>query len=224
VTHAANQLALVARWADELAHEIRNPFHAMVINLELVKRRAGDAEAVRERAEIVVSEAHGVHGLIDSLLNLIRPWRDTDTADIDTVLDALLPLFRARASLHHLDFDYRSGDGPAAVALAPAALMLTVLNLVDNAFDAAAGGGRIRVAWTGEADTVVLRVADSGPGFGGLEGDPFEMGVTGRPGRPGLGLAVCRDLVRQAGGSLVVEEAGDGAGTTLALTVPRPAG
>lgn len=219
-----NQLALLARWADELAHEIKNPFHAMVINLELVKRRAGDAEPARERAEIVESELHRVHGLIDSLLKLIRPWPDTGTADVHTVLEPLLPVFRTRADLHHLDFDYRSGDGPAAVALPPAALMLTVLNLVDNAFDAAAEGGRIGITWTGEDHGVVVRVTDSGPGIRGLDGDPFEVGVSGRPGRAGLGLAVSRELVRQAGGSLVVEESGADDGTTLALVVPRPGG
>ncbi|MFO7895262.1 MAG: HAMP domain-containing sensor histidine kinase [Longimicrobiales bacterium] len=216
-----NQLALFSRWAEELAHEIKNPFHAMVINLELVKRRAGDVEPARERAEIVESELHRVHALIDSLLKLIRPWPDTDAANVHTVLDPLLPVFRTRADLHHLDFDYRSGDGPAAVALPPAALMLTALNLVDNAFDAVAEGGWIRIGWAAEDDAVVIRITDSGPGLGGLDGDPFEVGVSGRPGRPGLGLAVSRELARQAGGSLVVEESGGDEGTTLALVVPH---
>jgi signal transduction histidine kinase len=230
----ANHLALLARWADELAHEIKNPFHAMVINLELVKRRAGeDAEGARERAQVVESEIHRVHGLIDSLLTLARPWPATETAHVGTVLDALLPVFRARATLHHITFEHEPGDGPAAVALPPADLALVLLNLVDNAIDAAregaagpdeAGEGRwIRVAWEPGEDAVVVRVTDSGPGFGGLDGDPFDAGV-GRAGRDGLGLAVSRALLEAAGGTLGVE--GDGAdgdptSTTLAATLPR---
>src|SRR5690606_30390207 len=34
-----NKLALVERLADDLAHEIKNPLHAMVINLEVLRRR-----------------------------------------------------------------------------------------------------------------------------------------------------------------------------------------
>ncbi|NIP60786.1 MAG: hypothetical protein GWO00_23330, partial [Gemmatimonadetes bacterium] len=56
-------LELVSRWADDLAHEIKNPLHAMVINLELVKRRATgeDAGALIQRAEVVESELYRVH-------------------------------------------------------------------------------------------------------------------------------------------------------------------
>src|SRR5690606_25840506 len=70
----ANRMDLVARWADDLAHEIKNPLHAMVINLELVKRRAGsgDREPLVDRVEVVEAELHRVHHLVESLLRLVR--------------------------------------------------------------------------------------------------------------------------------------------------------
>ncbi len=222
-----NHLALLGRWADELAHEIKNPFHAMVINLELVKRRA-DGDGARERAEVVEAELYRVHGLIDSLLKLARPWPATETANVGAVLEVLLPVFRARAALHHIDFAHDPREGPAAVALPPADLALVLLNLMDNAIDAVregeereAGGEekRIRLSHERGDGVVVLRVTDSGPGFGALAGDPFAPGV-GRAGREGLGLAVSRGLLEAAGGTLVVEADGEPS-TTLVATLPR---
>lgn len=226
---ATNHLALLARWADDLAHEIKNPFHAMVINLELVKRRAGDVDAATERAEVVESELHRVHGLIDSLLKVVRPWPEGDHVTAAAVFGALLPVFQARAGLHHIDYRHRPGDGPAGVPMPAADLALLLLNLVDNAVDAALDGdgtaGAAPDRWIHTAvevgdHNVVIRVTDSGPGFPALDGDPFAAGVSGWSGRPGLGLAVSRQLVEAVGGTLVAEGERDD-GTTVVARLPR---
>ena len=221
-----NQLELVARWADELAHEVKNPFHAMLINLELVKRRAGeDGDAARERAEVVESELQRVHGLIDSLLRLIRPWPAAEKVNVGTVLDALLPAFRARASLHHIELDYENDAGPAGVPIPPADLALLLLNLVDNAIDAAREAGeapRVRIRCAREDDAVILRVTDNGGGVSDPDG-AFASGV-GREGRGGLGLAVSRGLVEAGGGTLTLEPNPEGPGATARATFPPAAG
>ena len=217
---AVNHLAMVARWSDALAHEIKNPFHAMVINLELVKRRAGDAEGLRERAEVVESELHRVHALIDSVLRLVRPWPATASVDVDAAFEALLPAVRARAALQQLDYEHEPGGAPAAIA--PADFALILLNLLDNAMDALPKGGRLRTRSARDDDSVTVRITDDGPGLDALEGDPFAAGTTGREGRPGLGLAVSRQLARDAGGDLVASAPRDGAGAELILTLPRP--
>lgn len=213
-----NHLELVSRWAEDLAHQIKNPFHALVINLELVKRRAGDREGVTERAEVVESEIHRVHELVDSLLAVVRPWPETDTADVDRVFDALLPVVRARASLRLIAYQHEPGGG--TVAMPPADLALVILNLVDNAMDAFDDPGRIRTRCAREDHGTRITVADDGSGLGDVPGDPFERGVTGRPGRAGLGLAVTRTLVRRAGGSVAITAHDDGPGVTVEVTLP----
>jgi signal transduction histidine kinase len=198
----ANQLELVSRWADDLAHEIKNPLHAMVINLELVKRRAGgeDPESLIERAEVVEGELHRVHILVDSLLRLVRPWPETDTADVDAVFEDLLPVFEARTRIRKVEYHHRPGGD--TVSMQPAALAQVLLNLVDNAIDALPEGGRLVTTCGADGDAVRIEVVDDGPG---LPRD-LEVGDTGpgsnRPGdRSGLGLVVVGRLVREAGGS-----------------------
>src|SRR5690606_31396497 len=69
---------LVSRLADDLAHEIRNPLNAIVINLEVLRGRVqrGDTAAALERIAVVEQETRRLHLIVDRLLQLLRPERD----------------------------------------------------------------------------------------------------------------------------------------------------
>lgn len=216
----ANRLDLVSRWADDLAHEIKNPLHAMVINLELVKRRAGDAnpEPLIERAKVVESELHRVHALVDSLLKLVRPWPDAGSATVQQVFEALLPVFQARARIRKVRYEHQSGS--AIVAMSPGDLAQVLVNLVDNAIDATPEGGLVRTTVQKEKEhhDARITVQDGGPGFS------LDPGTTPRPpepvdGRAGVGLAVSHRLLEGVGGSLRLAPM-NGGGTEATVTIP----
>lgn len=218
---SANRMALVSRWADDLAHEIKNPLHAMVINLELVKRRAGSAEPapIVERAEIVEAELHRVHALIDSLLRVVRPWPEQESADAERVFEMLLPLVRARTRIRKLTYDHHPGRGRAAIA--PGDLALALLNLLDTAIEATPGGGRVATRCETEEEVVRITITDSGAGLSSPEADhEVHAGVPDRAGQEGVGLAVTGRLIREAGGELRVEPAASGGGTVATIILP----
>jgi two-component system, NtrC family, nitrogen regulation sensor histidine kinase NtrY len=218
----ANRMDLVARWADDLAHEIKNPLHAMVINLELVKRRAGggDPEALVDRIEVVESELHRVHTLVESLLRLVRPWPERQATDVDQVFQDILPVMEARARIRKVEL--RHSPGGSMVAMAPGLLTLVLLNLVDNALEASRENDRLLTACHLELDQVRITVRDTGAGLpDGPREALFEPGGSERPGHSGLGLAIARRLVREAGGELTLEAAPDGPGTVVTIVLPR---
>ena len=98
---------LVSRLADDIAHEIKNPLNAIVINLEVLKVRIArsDADAALERVAVVEHEARRLHELVDRLIQLLRPEREeASSLALDQVLDELLPLVEARARLARNEF------------------------------------------------------------------------------------------------------------------------
>jgi signal transduction histidine kinase len=101
-------------------------------------------------------------------------------------------------------------------------LCLIANNLVQNAVSATEPGRRIDVSLRDADQSIVLTVADEGPGISPpmLE-RLFLPGRSGRPGGSGLGLAISQLLARQIGADLVLQSTG-AAGTTFQLTVPRP--
>ncbi len=219
----ANRFDLLSRLADDLAHEIKNPLNSMVVNLELVRRLAagGRGDAVNERVGILEEAVQRVHVLVDALLGAARPPRPGENTDTAVVLYDVKPLLQARAHVAQVDLSFEGDDG-GRVAMPPYDLAQLILNVVDNAMDAVGKGGRIRVVTAAGPDAVSLRVEDSGPGFDARVLERVgQVGTTTRPGRAGLGLAVCRWLVQRARGRLDIDAAPDMGGATVRLVIPR---
>jgi signal transduction histidine kinase len=95
-------------------------------------------------------------------------------------------------------------------------------NVVLNALHAMPGGGLIELAGHAirQGRAVSISITDTGPGIRGehLE-SVFEPGFSTRAGSPGLGLAVCRKIVEQHGGTIVATSR-PAAGATFTLTFP----
>lgn len=221
-----NRYHLVSRLADDLAHEIKNPLHAMVINTELVKRRVstGDAESALERVEVVDQEIGRVHEITDRLLWLIRPARESaPPTDVGELLDGLVPLLELQGKVNRIELDYEGAPAGADVPIRSEALEQALLNLVGNAVDAiGSDGGRIAIEAASSDGEVRVRVSDTGPGLAAELDELAAPGRTSRSGRAGLGLAVTRDIVADAGGRL--ESGGpddEPRGATFILVLPQ---
>jgi signal transduction histidine kinase len=93
------------------------------------------------------------------------------------------------------------------------------LNLARNSVEA--GARRLRITAARDGGTVLIDIADDGPGLPPRARDNLFRPFAGsaRPGGSGLGLAIARELMRVHGGDLVLV-ASTGAGTTFRLTMP----
>ncbi len=201
----ANRFELVSRLADDLAHEIKNPLHAMVINLELVKRRAqaGDTAAVVQRAELASAEVMRVNALLDQLLQLLRPMRQGDrVADLDGVVDEVLPLLVYQARLSRVDLVYHGIGGPLGVPIRRDAVKLVLLNLVSELLEPGRSGGALEIAAAADEEAVRLAVTESEAGS-----SPGAEVRLAHPGDPSAvdRQDVVRTLVEDAGGNFSAE-------------------
>jgi len=96
-----------------------------------------------------------------------------------------------------------------------------VVNLIRNAIDASAPGGRVTVAVVADGDWVTISVADTGPGIPETDRERvFAPFYTTKGHGTGLGLAIAREFTMAHGGSLVAE-AHDGRGAVFVLRLPR---
>lgn len=226
----ANGFDLLSRLAEDLAHEIKNPVHAAVINAELIRRRvaADQCDAALERVRVLESEVGRAHELIDWLLRLLRPSREPPRAAVlDHLVAEFLPLLVLVCRLARVDLRFEPVGNGAPIFVSSAAVRHAVLNLTVNAIDAMRpAGGRLRITGSCAADEVRLRFTDTGHGVpDGVIGRIGAPGFTTRQGRAGLGLAVSHALMEQAGGRVeLVAAGGDGEGASFVLSLPRVSG
>ena len=197
----------LAEISSVLAHEIRNPLGS----LELFAGLLAESNLEPECREWIGHVQAGLRTLAATVNNVLHfhslPEPERVPVDLGELLiwarDFFLPL--ARQSRITLSLQNRL----CGVCL-PAdrhRLEQVLLNLVLNAIRAMPGGGWIELAGrmikTANSETVELAVTDTGRGISPEElPHIFEPGFSTRIGSPGLGLAVCRKIVKQHGGTI----------------------
>jgi signal transduction histidine kinase len=212
----ANRFALVSRLADDLAHEVKNPLHAIVINLELVRRRIGSGapDAALDRVHVVEEEVRRIHHIVEALFQLIRPERNGEPVELGLVLGELLPLLELRARLARVDLGYTPLDGEHVVAMTRTEVKQIVLNLTEAALAATPAEGAIRISAEPGPLAVELRIAHDGAA---------QIPVAGPDGTPPIGPGVARSLAESRGGRLLEEPSGTG-GTVFLVALPLAGG
>ncbi|HEX8360393.1 MAG TPA: HAMP domain-containing sensor histidine kinase [Longimicrobium sp.] len=203
----ANKLDLLERLADDLAHEIKNPLHSMVINLEVLKRRvarvAGESDDLQRYFGVLSGELERVNRRIELLLRLSRPGRGAETTTLRDLVEELMELITLEARHREARVDFQPGDGAPRVFVPREPARQVILNLVLDALDATGPGATLRLVLDEADGSARLAVETEG-------GDAGEAS----PESPAR-LAVARHLAERMGAR--VDGEGEGA---RVLTVP----
>lgn len=211
-----------------VAHEIGNPLNALGLNLDMLARtvRKEPDPSRRERLLADISTAREEVKRIDSInksfLAALRPVSpDFAPASIveplSDTLGELKPLLEERRIAVTMDIP------PALppVAIDRAQMRQVFFNLVKNAMEAMKDGGSLSIAVASDDLDVTVSFLDSGSG---LSPDAisriFEPYRTTKKHGNGLGLMICRRIVRAHGGELDAESK-EGAGTRFIVRLPR---
>lgn len=212
----ANRLATLGQITAGLGHEIRQPLAAMRVYAETGERLlAADrpAEAAANFGKIA-RLAGRIGEITTEQLNFSRRSAEEPRAiALAAVIDGSLLLLRDQIRHKGLSLERPAADLAATTVRARHVQLEQVLvNLLQNAVQACAPGGQIVLAVDTQGSTVRLAVTDDGPGVPpDLRDTLFQPFVTSKSEGIGLGLAIAREIMRQLGGDLVLEDAGPGA-------------
>jgi signal transduction histidine kinase len=214
-------LVAVGQFASELAHEVRNPLTSIRVDLQHVEEQLPADSPLRPIQQGALEEIERLDATVAGVLRLARSGR------IELQAIDLLPPLRAAMRAALPEFESRGarldGDLPLAVVEiqgdAPA-LQQVFLNLLLNAAQALATGGRAAVSVQNGDHEVAVEFTDNGPGIApdvlSRIREPFYS--TKREGS-GLGLAIAERIVQAHGGTLDIESA-PGAGTRVTVRLP----
>ena len=209
-------------------HEIKNHLAVAVANIEAF--RDGKLVASPARLGAVLQALAEVNALLAEIPRNQSIALDATIGAIDVcavITNEVLAL-EASARQHDVTFVVHqcdaAGDACRAFSGDPMRIAEIVNNVVSNAIRYTPPGGRVEVDCRRSDGTLVLTVADSGPGVAAADRTRiFESGFRGDASRKtdgsGLGLTLARRFAEEQGGSVELLAA-DGTGATFVVTLP----
>jgi two-component system sensor histidine kinase HydH len=219
------KLAAIGGLAAGVAHEIRNPLSSVKGMATFFKNRFTDDPDAREAAEVMVEETNRLNRVISELLEFARPpGINAIPSDINTILEHSIRLIRQDAEGRGVRVSMNGENEMPKTPVDPDRFIQCLLNLYLNAIQAMGEGGDLHVSSRhGEKKTVVIRVADTGPGISETdENRIFDPYYTTKPSGTGLGLAIVHKIIESHGGRISVKST-PGEGTAFYIELPAAA-
>jgi putative PEP-CTERM system histidine kinase len=208
-----------------VAHDIKNVSSQLSLLLS-------NAETYLENPEFQRDMLATIRAAVAKIGALIRRLEVPDGELGQTVLmpaERLEAIVASSRRLRGAAIEFTEDGAAAGVAMAAAAFDAVITHLLDNAIEAArmaaAAAGRepepVRIALSHAARRALIDIVDAGPGMTPefVRDELFRPFRTSKPEGSGIGAYQARELVRGAGGDLLVLSR-PGAGTTMRLLLP----
>ncbi len=222
------RMAELGQLAAGVAHEIYNPLASVKLGLQaLLRNRGGTADINEQSADyirIVDAEVDKCIEITKRLLSLsMPPSREVQLVSMSEVITDVLSLLRYEAEAGNIAVNTTLVDSELRIVSRDSEMRMLILNLVQNAFHAMPEGGTLSVSGSECDGHVRIDVADTGVGISADKVhrifDPFYSDRGDRLQGTGLGLTICRAIVRRYHGDIEVQSE-VGKGTAFKVTLP----
>ncbi len=225
----SEKLAVVGRLAASIAHEINNPLESVTNLLYLLESSPSLQDRDRSYLKTAQSELARVSHIAARTLRFYRQSSKPSETSIQELLDSVIDLFQPRLDSAGISVQRRYKAAAPLMGYA-GELRQVFANLLANALDATARGGKISVGvrnsqrWTDGTRGIRVTISDTGHGMTAeVQKRLFEPFFSTKESTgTGLGLWVSRGIIDKHNGSTRVRSSCEPhrRGTTFSIFLP----
>jgi two-component system sensor histidine kinase FlrB len=214
------RLALLGQMTAQMAHQIKTPLAVLAGQAQMLARHLNTDMALKDQAEAIYHEARDLAKQINEISNF---YKEREPYFKDVELCQLLDDVKKRLdSLDHSCEISIECPGEITFETDPGLLQNLLFLLGQNALSSETAATLLSISAVRYGEQVIIRVKDNGAGVPDAMRDRlFEPFASTKGEGLGLGLFLARDLTRQTGGSIELEEVEQGASFRLNFPIRR---
>jgi signal transduction histidine kinase len=223
------RLAVLGQMAASISHNLKNPLGSIKTILQVQMENPELPASMRGETKMVLDEIGRLSAKLSQLLQFSRPTvrggSVRSTCELRTVIDEVIGVLGREAERRGISLEARLPKEELVVAAASDAVSDVVSNLVVNALEAVARGGRISVSANVVDAMCSVNVEDDGAGVPpAVREKILQPFFTTKTQGTGLGLAIVVRRVGEFRGQLDWKSpARDGKGSAFRVLIPLEA-
>ncbi|MGH9451381.1 MAG: ATP-binding protein [Terriglobia bacterium] len=218
----ATKLAALGRITSGVAHEVKNPLNAMILQVEILKSKlAGDHAEVKPQLNVLSEEIRRLDRVVKTFLDFTRPVEmHRSEIRLSDLVNEVFTLASPQARKNNVQLILERNGAVPTLHADRDLMKQALLNLVLNGCQAMPEGGELRVRAHAESGSVNLDIADQGTGIPEeARKKIFSLYYTTKPGGSGIGLAMAYRIIQLHEGSIhFLSEINHG--TTFRISLP----
>lgn len=207
----SEKMAALGRLSATLSHELRNPLAGLKGASQLLHRKLHDSES-KQYVQLILDEVERLGVIVEDLINFARPKSlHYEQFDANSLIENSILLHSEDLVRQKIIVRKRLSKLPPLYA-DKSKFKQVVVNIILNAMDAMPEGGELIVSssFTLREDcgmeVASFQFRDTGQGIpDDVIAKVFEPFYTTKPTGVGLGLAVCKSIIEQHGGSIAIQ-------------------
>lgn len=210
----------IVNTASMLSHEIRNSLSTISAYVQLLQ-----LEKVLDtlRADKILTEVTRVDKLLNDFKSLTRPPQlKLMRHSLNELLCYVVDLMLAKARIGKVDIKLMMPEQNVYVKVDKGAIQQVFINLIENAIQAMEKGGTltIRLLRDERSGVALIEFEDTGMGIPEEHlSDIFKLFYTTKKGGSGLGLTLCKNIIKNHNGNIRVQSK-VGVGTKFVIELP----
>lgn len=214
------QIATIGRLSSSIVHDLRNPLASIYGGAEMMIDGELNPVQMRRIAGNIYRSSRVIKDMLQQLVDVSRGrTQSPEACRLSELVEAAVDTQISNADNQGVEIRVRI-DGGLEVSVEAGRMERVFANLIGNAIEAMHDGGIIEISAQAQAEGVLVRVDDNGPGIPLVVRQRlFQPFVTSGKNGLGLGLALSRQTVLDHGGEIWVEEV-EGGGAHFRLRLP----
>jgi len=212
-----------------LAHEIRNPLHAIAGAMAIIQKRCNlEDPFLTQSIKIIHEEVQHLNDFVQGCLNFVRPpdfirFTEVNLREVISVTVSMVThMFESESN--KIEITVKADPDLPKVYVNYEEIKQAFLNIIKNAFEAMPEGGELLIesSQTHEFPKMIEIVfTDQGVGIKKEAMDfLFSPFFTNKPRGNGLGLALCRRIIVERHKGTIHIESEEKKGTTVKVRLP----